>query len=218
MLTKATHARFRLDIAGGGFADQLAQRIAKAEARTFPNVGHSKSLRSFVWPVVSADHRSLLTNSRSGARRWRAHWRGLFEQEKAPPKRGQVLVSLLHSLAGGHPAVSIMPGATMCSARAIASSRGTSTARTTAWRLRAWPRSRASGSRQRASRHRAGDGPVRQVGLSALPAPPGFGVSSLVLVRMDLWGTPHHGTLPCRTRWRSDRASEGHGLGSDESR
>jgi hypothetical protein len=25
-------------------------------------------------------------------------------QEKAPPKRGEVLVSLLHSLAGGHPA------------------------------------------------------------------------------------------------------------------
>src|SRR3954451_4056733 len=33
-----------IDVSGGGFGDQLAQRIAKTEARTFTNVGHGGTL------------------------------------------------------------------------------------------------------------------------------------------------------------------------------
>jgi hypothetical protein len=60
---------------------------------------------------------SLVAPARSTIRYSRASRRGLFTlQRKAPPKRGGVLVSLLHRLAGVRPAVSIMPGATTCSA------------------------------------------------------------------------------------------------------
>ena len=51
---------------------------------------------------------------------------GLFAQEKAPPKRGQVLVSLFAQSGGGPPRRCNNAGREMCSARAIASSPGTS--------------------------------------------------------------------------------------------
>ena len=55
-----------IDVAGGGFADQLPQCIAKTETRAFTNVGHGGSLHwSFVWPAVSAVRSSLFTKSRA---------------------------------------------------------------------------------------------------------------------------------------------------------
>jgi hypothetical protein len=56
-------------------------------------------------------------------------------KEKAPPKRGQVLVSLLHSLAGGRPAVSMMPGESKVFR--VLNPPGASFGRTPEWRPRA---------------------------------------------------------------------------------
>jgi hypothetical protein len=56
-----------IDVPASGFADQLAQRIARAEPRFFTNLNHGSTLRSLVRPAGFAVHVSLLTSARAGA-------------------------------------------------------------------------------------------------------------------------------------------------------
>jgi hypothetical protein len=182
---------------------------------------HLTNSRAALCPPASAavqERRSLLLSSLSGATERPAFKGAVCSSKKKPRRNGAKLASLLHSLAGGHPAVSIMPGESMCST--YFKSPGASFGRTPAWRLGAWPRSRAS------DRGRAKGIPAscRRRGRFAASRPECPARSArlwrivLSTREMDLWGTHHHGTLPSRTRWRSDRASEGAGAGRDESR